>query len=60
MSMKRSPLNTGQSTNQIIESLASPNTGFAASFHFAQTACGGLAKPGNVVRKVERQKNRKK
>jgi len=30
--------------------LSSPNTGFAASFHFTQTACGGFAKPGNVRR----------
>jgi hypothetical protein len=28
---------------------SSDNTGFAASFHFAQTAFGAFAKPGNVI-----------
>jgi len=30
--------------------VTSLNTGFAASFHFAQTAFGGFAKPENVSR----------
>jgi hypothetical protein len=27
----------------------SNNTGFEASFYLVQTACGGFAKPGNVI-----------